>query len=245
VYYCNYLPHPTSGQRVPALVMEYVKGETLGRRLMGAMDLPEAVGVGAALCDAVIFIHSKGLVHGDLHEDNVMVPPNGGAKVIDLLNDRTLSEFTSGARRAGTCDDVESLKAILERLLTRVGLPEGAVQFRQGVADLRDAAGVREVFLSVMRAPGPAATASNLPAFLLRWTQIERSLAARAGDTSPGLRSVMFLLNRVKIPDDLRGELLELTRLRNRAVHGAPDIIDAEILQRAIQASAQLMSVGD
>ncbi|MFY0581660.1 protein kinase domain-containing protein [Cystobacter fuscus] len=184
VYYCNYLPHPRSGTRMPAIVMEYIEGETLRQRLERPIDLPTTLAIGDALCNAITFIHSKGLMHGDLHEDNVMISPDGQVKVIDLLNDRRFSEITSGHRRRGEVDDVESIKAILDGALKATGQIEVLQQFEFGIRGIRNAVGVREVLSQLTSSKRSNPSEASVLSFLSNWNQVERVLNSLAGSSS-------------------------------------------------------------
>jgi eukaryotic-like serine/threonine-protein kinase len=66
---------------VLALVMEYVRGDTLvGRRL----TMEEALKVARQIAAALEAAHEKGIIHRDLKPANVMVTPNGLVKVLDF-----------------------------------------------------------------------------------------------------------------------------------------------------------------
>lgn len=62
-------------RRAPLLVYEYADGGTLGGLLSRGWrpGLAEAALVGAQLADALRYIHSRGLVHGDVKPDNVFI----------------------------------------------------------------------------------------------------------------------------------------------------------------------------
>jgi eukaryotic-like serine/threonine-protein kinase len=66
------------------LVMEYVEGETLAKRLeKGALPLEQVLKLGAQIADALDKAHRSGVVHRDLKPGNVMLTP-GGAKLLDF-----------------------------------------------------------------------------------------------------------------------------------------------------------------
>ena len=79
--------HPDSGKEPLAIVMEYVDGTTLSR-LDNSLELPSAIRTATDI--TVQAIHDAGLVHGDLHDANVLVT-EFGAKVIDILYTGTLA----------------------------------------------------------------------------------------------------------------------------------------------------------
>lgn len=68
------------------VVTEYVAGTTLaahmgkGRRLTEA----EALSIVSRLCDAVGYMHGRGIVHYDLKPENVMLCPDGSIRLIDF-----------------------------------------------------------------------------------------------------------------------------------------------------------------
>jgi serine/threonine protein kinase len=61
------------------LVMEYLKGETLGDRLKrsgGVLSLSDTVRLAYLIADSLDAAHSKGVIHRDLKPDNVMIVPD-------------------------------------------------------------------------------------------------------------------------------------------------------------------------
>lgn len=61
------------------LVMEYLKGETLGDRLKrsgGMLPLSDTVRLAYLIADSLDAAHSKGVTHRDLKPDNVMIVPD-------------------------------------------------------------------------------------------------------------------------------------------------------------------------
>jgi serine/threonine protein kinase len=66
------------------LVMEFLEGETLARRLeRGPLSVAEALNVGIEIADALDKAHRQGIVHRDLKPANIMLTKNG-AKLLDF-----------------------------------------------------------------------------------------------------------------------------------------------------------------
>src|SRR3954454_25311649 len=69
---------------VDYLVMEYLQGEPLSKRIeRGPVPLNEALEIGISLADALDQAHQHGLIHRDLKPANVMLTPVG-AKLLDF-----------------------------------------------------------------------------------------------------------------------------------------------------------------
>jgi serine/threonine protein kinase len=68
------------------IVMEYVPGQTLSKRVNRGGPLPPdlAARVFAEAADALAHAHERGLVHRDVKPGNLMLTPAGHAKVLDL-----------------------------------------------------------------------------------------------------------------------------------------------------------------
>jgi serine/threonine protein kinase len=67
------------------LVMEYITGETLHRRLQdGRMPLSETLRVAGEMADALEEAHAKRLLHRDLKPSNIMITHQGHVKVMDF-----------------------------------------------------------------------------------------------------------------------------------------------------------------
>ena len=69
----------------PHLVLEFVDGETLERRLArGPLPVRETLEIGAQVGSAIEAAHERGIVHRDLKPGNIMITPSGTAKVLDF-----------------------------------------------------------------------------------------------------------------------------------------------------------------
>jgi eukaryotic-like serine/threonine-protein kinase len=70
----------------PYLVMEFVQGESLGQRIEreGRMPEAEAIRIIAQVAQGLHRAHKQNLVHRDVKPDNILVTPDGTAKLADL-----------------------------------------------------------------------------------------------------------------------------------------------------------------
>jgi eukaryotic-like serine/threonine-protein kinase len=68
------------------MVLEWVDGRLLRQVLNEHKKLPpeRAIRITLALCEALDFIHSQGVVHRDLKPENIMIGPNDEVKLIDF-----------------------------------------------------------------------------------------------------------------------------------------------------------------
>jgi len=79
---------------LPFIVMEHVEGPTLAAVLAGRGALPAGLAAQVALdlCAALAAAHAHGLVHRDVKPANVMLPPDGGARLMDFGIARALGD---------------------------------------------------------------------------------------------------------------------------------------------------------
>ena len=70
----------------PFLVMEFVEGESLGQKLdrEGRMTESEAIRIIAQVAQGLHRAHKESLIHRDVKPDNILVRPDGVAKLADL-----------------------------------------------------------------------------------------------------------------------------------------------------------------
>lgn len=70
----------------PFLVMEFVEGESVGHILDHSGRIPEenAVHITVQVSQGLHRAHRQGLIHRDIKPDNIMVMPDGKAKILDL-----------------------------------------------------------------------------------------------------------------------------------------------------------------
>ncbi|WP_052509648.1 protein kinase domain-containing protein [Kitasatospora griseola] len=95
-------------QGSPYLVMELVHGDTLGRLIadQGTLPVERAVGIAAAVLDALSAAHAQGLVHRDIKPGNIMITHDGGVKVVDFgiarVGSSSGQQLTQAASVVGT-----------------------------------------------------------------------------------------------------------------------------------------------
>ena len=69
------------------IVMEFLRGQSLGKWARTGIDLPRALAVLVQICDGLAAAHSVNIVHRDLKPDNVIVvPTSDGAELVKLLD---------------------------------------------------------------------------------------------------------------------------------------------------------------
>src|SRR4051812_8395443 len=100
----------------PYIVFEYVEGETLKERIrrVGRLDVAEAVAYAIEIGRALSAAHSERLVHRDVKPQNVLIDPEGRAKVTDFGIARSLETqgLTATGRVLGTTDYVSPEQAL-------------------------------------------------------------------------------------------------------------------------------------
>ena len=92
------------GSEPSYLAMEYVAGETLADRLnRGPLDAGEATEIIRAVCEALAYMHARGVVHRDVKPANILLPERPApipAKLADFGIARLLD--SGGVTAAGT-----------------------------------------------------------------------------------------------------------------------------------------------
>ena len=100
----------------PYIVFEFVDGETLKQRIQrcGRLAIPESIAYAIEIARALGAAHERGIVHRDIKPQNVLVDPEGSAKVTDFGIARSLEEegLTADGRVLGTTDYVSPEQAL-------------------------------------------------------------------------------------------------------------------------------------
>jgi tetratricopeptide (TPR) repeat protein/predicted Ser/Thr protein kinase len=94
------------------LVMEYVEGETLRHRLKQPISTDEFFAIATQCCEGLQAAHEKGIIHGDIKPENIMLTPGNRVKILDF----------GVARRAWSSDPTDATKS-LETMTATGGTP--------------------------------------------------------------------------------------------------------------------------
>jgi serine/threonine-protein kinase len=70
----------------PFLVMEYLEGESLRHQIREGRtgDLSAKLAVARQIASALVYVHSKGIIHRDVKPDNIRVDVTGRVKLVDF-----------------------------------------------------------------------------------------------------------------------------------------------------------------
>src|SRR4051794_249092 len=107
------------GDGHPFIVFEYVDGETLKQliRRQGPLPVTEAIAYAIEIGRALMAAHEQRLAHRDVKPQNVLIDPDGRAKVTDFGISRSLdgdTGLTATGRVLGTTDYVAPEQALGE-----------------------------------------------------------------------------------------------------------------------------------
>ena len=80
--------HFVIGDQGQYLIMDYIEGEDLRQRMerAGSISEEEAILIGAAMCDALQYLHSRkpSVIHRDIKPGNVRITPDGHIYLVDF-----------------------------------------------------------------------------------------------------------------------------------------------------------------
>ena len=118
----------TQVQGQPCIIMEYVDGQTLCDRVRpyGPLHHTEALQIFAAVCDAIAYIHSHGIIHRDIKSNNIKIGSSGQVKLLDFGIAKLMGNMNPGLTETGSV--VGTLEYISpEQLATGVADPRSDI----------------------------------------------------------------------------------------------------------------------
>jgi serine/threonine protein phosphatase PrpC len=85
-YILKFYSVPEELRTRPYIVTEYLRGYTLSHLLTSIRPMPEkdAVKLAARVCEALAYMHGKGVVHRDLKPQNIMLCSDGTIRIMDF-----------------------------------------------------------------------------------------------------------------------------------------------------------------
>jgi serine/threonine-protein kinase len=114
---------------VPFLVMEQVMGPTLEQELAGGpLDVGRVVRLGAELLAALGAAHAAGLVHRDVKPANVLITPDGSAKVADFGIAKALADDEGTTRQMDLTTTGQMIGTVAYMAPERLGGQPATVQ---------------------------------------------------------------------------------------------------------------------
>jgi hypothetical protein len=136
-----------SGHTLPAMVMEWLEGETFGVRLGGPRFSEQQISrIGAGLLDGMERMHAAGIHHGDLHFGNVILLADCQPKIIDIdaTTNRSLGRLSDISREGALASDIDYCRQLIARALAHsvlspsvVNQLDGDLQLAMSLADIR------------------------------------------------------------------------------------------------------------
>jgi serine/threonine protein kinase len=132
------------------IVMEFVEGEPLEKLLeqKGSLTEEETINIFLPILKTLQRIHAAGILHRDIAPDNIMVEPDGTARLIDFGASAEVDEtaatsaavikhyyapeeqYDSNRRRQGSWTDVYAISATIFRCIEGKNLPDALERLR-------------------------------------------------------------------------------------------------------------------
>jgi HD-like signal output (HDOD) protein len=179
------------------LVFEYAEGQTLDAVLAQRTRLPldETLAIGIGLCRGLAHAHDRHLAHGDIRASQVMIAPDGVARLMNV------AVRVASAQPAAAALDVRAVAALLQQMLTGTSPPAGAASAATASEDAASIDPRLRILLDralLDASPAPLTTAAQLGDALDGYRQPAPDETAVAGSQA----TLDYLLRRIRLKGD-------------------------------------------
>jgi len=200
----RYVSHGVTAEGEPYIVMRWIDGESLAKRLeRGALAPAEAMVMGAALADGLAAAHAHGVIHRDLKPSNIMLA--GGDPAAPVLIDFGIARDLSSDAAVTRTGDLVGTPGFLAPELTRGG---GAIDHRS------DLFGLGCVLFEAIAGRGTFTGDNTLTTLARVLVEVPPPLTEVAPETPPALAALVAELL-AKEPAERPGSAAEVaTRIR-------------------------------
>lgn len=198
VYSITRVIDPKTHEEADAIVMEFIEGTTLHEHLSkNLLSAAQVAQYGHELIAGIMYIHSQGLAHGDLHGGNVMVGA-GGIKILDILYGDSLKILGTTTQDQRRAQDINGLRFLLSDLIRHSELDPGEVaEFQNALGSSDSMDTIQEVFDATLSA---GATGNDARMIEMSWQRFTdegfvsgASFAnAMLDETPPRIRRIIF-----------------------------------------------------
>lgn len=131
--------HPVESDERSALVMEFLSGPELVNVLKGPpLEKAQAWTLCTGILSGLREIHNAGLIHADLHDENIKLDKHGTPKVLDILYRGTLASKPMEAREEFVGGDLHRASSLLRQILVHALLGDEAEEFRRLAATAKN-----------------------------------------------------------------------------------------------------------
>ncbi len=126
------LEHPKTKKFIPCMVMNFIEGETLMYTLTEkSIEKQQAISIGDQLINAIEATHNEGILHGDLHDENIMISTNGQLKLIDMSPRSSFSKVNEINKQTRIQSDLVALLRVLTEIIKKSELSDQTTKFSQ------------------------------------------------------------------------------------------------------------------
>lgn len=133
-----------------SMIMEFITGETLDKFLKHEQSDSILYEVGAQIIEGLEYIHTQGLVHMDLHEQNIMVTDKNKVKLIDIMYRSSLKDEIDTISNLRVKTDLNLLTDILSEIILKSQLGQvGVNEFKNIITSNNSLSGIKYAYHDV------------------------------------------------------------------------------------------------